>query len=49
VIGEGVVVRSDDVEGNDVMGTAFVRDQTFRFRVHYTDEGQIESCDVEAD
>ena len=48
-IGEGVVVRSDDVEGNDVIGTAFLGEQAFRFRAHYTDEGDVETCSIETD
>ena len=47
-IGEDVVVRSDDIDGNDIIGTATTADgAVFRFRAHADDAGAIQSADID--
>ena len=43
-LGEGVVVRSDDVAGNEVTGTAWRRgeeDRPHRFIAQFSDDGVV--------
>jgi hypothetical protein len=40
-VGEGAVVRSDDVEGNDVIGEVSLPDAAWRFRVECDDDGYV--------
>jgi hypothetical protein len=40
-VGEGAVVRSDDVEGNDVIGEVSSGDVAWRFRVQCDDDGYV--------
>jgi hypothetical protein len=49
-LGEGVVVRSDDIEGNEVGGSAWPSGggQEHRFTVRFTDDGHVVDCTVEA-
>jgi hypothetical protein len=46
-VGEGVVVRSDDIDGNDIIGTATVGDRRFRFRATATDDCEITGSEIE--
>jgi hypothetical protein len=47
-VGERVVVRSDDIDGNDVIGTATTASGVvYRFRAHATDDGDILSSELE--
>lgn len=45
-LGEGVVVRSDDIDGNDVIGTAATSTAVHRFRVTCTDDGEVVSSEI---
>jgi hypothetical protein len=40
-VGEGAVVRSDDVDGNDVIGEVSLPGIAWRFRVHCDDDGYV--------
>jgi hypothetical protein len=40
-VGEGAVVRSDDIEDNDVIGQVPLDDVQWRFRVRCNDEGFV--------
>ena len=41
-LGEGVVVRSDDIDGNDVIGTVTAPDGTvYDYRASCTDDGEV--------
>ncbi|MGH9123473.1 MAG: hypothetical protein ACRDZ8_01960 [Acidimicrobiales bacterium] len=47
-LGEGVVVRSDDIDENDIIGTATTPlGVVHRFRAHATDDGQMVGSDIE--
>ncbi len=47
-LGEGVVVRSDDIDGNDIIGTVTTRDgAVHRYRAHATDRGEILGADID--
>jgi hypothetical protein len=46
-IGEGAVVRSDDVEGNTVIGTAELEGRTYKFRVQMTNSGDVTGSEIE--
>jgi len=46
-LGEGVVVRSDDVVGNEISGMAWLPDgggQQHRFVALFTDDGDVIDC-----
>lgn len=45
---EGAVVRSDDVEGNQVRGVASTAGGERRFTAEFTDDGEVIACSVEA-
>jgi hypothetical protein len=46
-LGEGVVVRSDDIDGNDIIGTVTSGDGTaYHYRAHATDGGEILGADI---
>jgi hypothetical protein len=46
-LGEGVVVRSDDIDGNDVIGTVTTASGVVhRFRAYASDDGEIISSEV---
>lgn len=42
-----MVVRSDDVDGNQVSGTAEAGGRAYRFAAHFTDAGEVVECTVE--
>jgi hypothetical protein len=45
-----VVVRSDDIDGNDIIGTVTTaRGAVFQFVAHATDEGEIMSSELDGD
>jgi hypothetical protein len=46
-LGAGVVVRSDDIDGYDIIGTVTRGGETYRFRAHATDDGEIESSELD--
>jgi hypothetical protein len=49
-LGEGVVVRSDDVEGNEVSGTTWRADgggEEHHFVALFTDDGEVVDCSLE--
>lgn len=47
-LGEGAVVRSDEVEGNEVRGAAWRGgDQARPFVALFDDEGEVLSCTLE--
>ena len=49
-LGEGVVVRSDDVEGNEVGGAAWPAEgdgEEHRFVALFTDDGEVTECRLE--
>ena len=47
-LGEGVVVRSDDIDGNDILGTVTASNGTmYRYRAHASDGGEILGADLE--
>jgi hypothetical protein len=41
-----VVVRSDDIDGNDVIGTVTAAGATYHFRASATDDGEIISSEL---
>jgi hypothetical protein len=45
-VGEGAVVRSDDIEGNDVIGQVSQGDRGWRFRVHCDDDGFVTGSEL---
>lgn len=45
-MGEGAVVRSDDIEENDVIGVVSLGDATWRFRVRCDDDGTVVDSEV---
>ena len=46
-LGEGVVVRSDDVDGNDVRGVVRTPTGEWTYAASFTDAGDVVSCEVE--
>ncbi len=40
-MGEGAVVRSDDIDGNDVIGEVSLGGQVWQFRVTCDDDGFV--------
>ena len=47
-MGEGLVVRSDDIDGNDILGIVTMPDGTVhRYRAHCTDDCQIIGAEIE--
>jgi hypothetical protein len=47
-LGEGVVVRSDDIDENDIIGTVTTADGVeHHFRAHATDDGEILGSDLD--
>jgi hypothetical protein len=46
-IGEGAIVRSDDVDGNTVLGTAEHGGRTYQFKVRMTDRGEVVDSEIE--
>jgi hypothetical protein len=45
-VGEGAVVRSDDVEDNDVLGEVSLGDTRWRFRVTCDDDGTVVASEI---
>lgn len=43
-MGEGIVVRSDDVDGNDVRGAVAQGATEQRFAARFTDDGEVLEC-----
>ncbi|HWO94018.1 MAG TPA: hypothetical protein VNL92_04575 [Dehalococcoidia bacterium] len=46
-IGEGVIVRSDDVVGNDILGEATWHGRRYRVRIRCNDDGTVAGSDIE--
>ena len=47
-LGEGVVVRSDDIDNNDIIGNATSRDgAVHRYRAHASDSGEILGAEID--
>ena len=47
-MGEGLVVRSDDIDGNDVLGTVTTPDGVVRhYRANCTDDCQIIGAEID--
>lgn len=44
LLGGGIVVRSDDVDGNDVRGVVAHGEAEHRFAARFTDEGEVLDC-----
>jgi hypothetical protein len=44
LLGQGVVVRSDDVDGNRVTGVAHAAGGEHRFVADFTDDGEVVDC-----
>ncbi len=46
-LGDGVVVRSDDIDGNDIIGTVTTPDGAVHgFRAHADDGGRILGAEI---
>jgi hypothetical protein len=45
-IGEGAVVRSDDVVGNTVIGTAELNGRRYHFEVRMSDNGAVLGSEI---
>jgi len=46
LLGEGVVVRSDDVDGNEVRGTVVGTTGERTYAAVFTDDGVVVSCEL---
>jgi hypothetical protein len=47
-LGDGVVVRSDDIDGNDIIGSVTTATgSSHRFRAHAADDGDILSSELD--
>ena len=46
-MGQKVVVRSDDIDGNDIIGTVVAADRVYRFRATASDDGEIVSSELD--
>ena len=42
-----VVVRSDDIDGNEIIGTVDAGDRSYTFRALCSDDGEVESSVIE--
>ena len=42
-----VVVRSDDIDGNEIIGTVVAGDRSYTFRAVATDDGEIVTSRIE--
>ena len=47
LLGEGIVVRSDDVDGNDVSGVVARGATEQRFAARFTDDGEVVECQLD--
>jgi hypothetical protein len=46
-VGEAAVVRSDDIDGNDVIGEVSNGGRRWAFRAHCDDHGEVLSSELE--
>ena len=46
-LGQGIVVRSDDVDGNEVSGVVTTSVGEHAYRVRFTDSGEVVTCAVD--
>jgi len=46
-VGEGAVVRSDDIDGNDVIGEVSLGGRVWSFRVTCDDDGHVLGSEIQ--